>query len=118
MTPAPTSPRTTPLRVVRLDELHPAARRVVLALIDAHKSVCQIKKGCPTCHGVKVAREPVPERGGFKPFTDSGHCAFCGRHQSWGCAFECPEKKPPVDIAQYPAWADEQKLGYMRKGMG
>jgi hypothetical protein len=67
---------------------------------------------------VNPVREPAPERGGFKPFTESGHCAFCGHHQSWGCAFECPEKKPPIDIAQYPAWAEEQRLGYMRKEMG
>jgi hypothetical protein len=44
-------------RVVRLNDLDAAQRRLVLALIDAHKSNCRIAEGCPTCHGVPMKKE-------------------------------------------------------------
>lgn len=44
------------------------------------------------------------------------NCASCGRHRSYGCAFDCPERKPPelltADMTLYRAWADEQKRHY------
>ncbi len=48
----------------------------------------------------------------MKGWDEDGICPTCKRHQGYGCAFTCADRKPPLKHEDYRAWAEEQKQHY------